>query len=240
MTLVKVLNSGSDGNGYLIATENETLLLECGVYPKEMLDATHYNVRHIVGALVSHEHGDHAQYVKKYANYGFPIIASEEVSDRLYEKYGVTACRWKRNAVHKIGGFDIVPFRVPHNETECDGFLIKHTEFGRLLFITDLEYCPYDFSKMHINHVLVECNYSAEKVDMDDPNTAHVFRGHMELQTTKKFIRTILHPNLHTVGLIHLSGKNADPCAIKMEMEQEFIEQSFWIAYAGTEIYLGG
>ena len=51
----------------------------------------------------------------------------------------------------KIGNFTIIPFLVPHNETECDGFIIEHPSIGKLLFITDAEMCPYDMSQMGIN-----------------------------------------------------------------------------------------
>lgn len=237
---VKVLKSGSSGNGYVIEQNNEYLLLECGVDTREFLKAINFETSKVAGCLVSHVHNDHAAYVKKYSKYGFPIFASREVSEDISGKSGFKIFGVRRNTSFSVGNFKAVAFSVPHNETECDGFLISHPGFGKLLFMTDLEYCPYNFAGQKINHLMIECNYAKENVDVNAENYNHVFLGHMEVQTCKQFIRSILHPGLSTVGLIHPSRDNINPYAVKLEMEQEFIEQSFWIADAGTEIYLGG
>lgn len=129
-----------------------------------------------------------------------------------------------------IGGFAIVPFSVPHNETACEGFLIQHKDFGKLLFITDAEMCPYDMSKVGINHLLIECNYSKEYVNLNDPNTTHIFRGHMELQTCRRFISTVYSENLRSIGLIHLSNKNADSEAFRDIIHDDFPGPMVWVA----------
>ena len=68
------------------------------------------------------------------------------------------------------------------------------TPDGRILFITDAEYCPYDFSKMHINYGLIECNYSEDYIRIEDssPKYNHVLTGHMELETCKRLIQKII------------------------------------------------
>lgn len=137
----------------------------------------------------------------------------------------------------KIGNFIIIPFSVPHNETECDGFIIEHPKVGKLLFITDAEMCPYDMSQMGINHLMVECNYSREYI-MLDVNSSHVMQGHMELQTTKRFIRSVYSENLQSIGLIHLSRKNADPDVFKGEIETAFPNTTVWVAEKGTSLIL--
>ncbi len=54
--LIDVLKTGSDGNGFVIKTASEYLLIECGVKASEMLKSVKYEVCKIVGCLVSHEH----------------------------------------------------------------------------------------------------------------------------------------------------------------------------------------
>ncbi len=49
--------SGSSGNGYALISDNEILLLECGVPVKEMLKSINYQTGQVVGCLLSHEHG---------------------------------------------------------------------------------------------------------------------------------------------------------------------------------------
>jgi phosphoribosyl 1,2-cyclic phosphodiesterase len=74
---VTVLGSGSSGNGYVINTNGEYLLLECGVHPKEMLKAINFETAKVSGCLCSHAHNDHARYIREYQKYGFPVIMTE-------------------------------------------------------------------------------------------------------------------------------------------------------------------
>lgn len=49
--------TGSSGNSYLITNGTETLVLDAGIPFKEVKIALGFNVRQIVGVLVTHEHG---------------------------------------------------------------------------------------------------------------------------------------------------------------------------------------
>lgn len=154
--------------------------------------------------------------------YGISVYASDEVSTAIEQIYGEKVVGIERMKTKQMGSFQVIPFHVPHNDTECDGFLIKQDEIGSLLFITDAEYCPYDFSKMGIAHALVECNYSEDYIShMEDAGKfEHVLRGHMEFQTCKRLIESINSPSLRSIGLLHLSGGNADAGRFREEIEQ--------------------
>ncbi|SQC85437.1 metallo-beta-lactamase domain protein [Clostridium perfringens] len=54
--MIKVLASGSKGNGYLVVAGEEKLILELGIPFKEMLKAIDFNLEGVVGALISHKH----------------------------------------------------------------------------------------------------------------------------------------------------------------------------------------
>ena len=49
-----ILASGSKANGYVIHAGNERLLIECGVKPKEVLNAINYDVMSVGAVLCSH------------------------------------------------------------------------------------------------------------------------------------------------------------------------------------------
>lgn len=55
--LLKCNGSGSKGNGYALITDEEILLIECGVSEKEMLKSIDYQAKNVLGCLLSHEHG---------------------------------------------------------------------------------------------------------------------------------------------------------------------------------------
>lgn len=235
---VTVVNSGSDGNCYVVDCDGDILLIECGVRAKEMLNAIDYQTSRVSACIVSHSHSDHIGFLKEYSKYGFPILCSEETYNTPAINFKGGLRPLKRLTHTNLGLWQITPFKVPHNETECDGFLIQHPGMGSMLFITDAELCPYNFQDLHITHVMVECNYSMRYVDLDAPNKEHIFRGHMELQTTKRFIRSLYHPGLESVGLIHISEVNADPEEFKTEIQEECPEALVWIAEKGKKIQL--
>lgn len=235
MFVIRVGGTGSSGNGYLVRTSNGSLLLEAGIPKNEMLYMVDWDVFDISGCLVTHKHSDHAGHLEEYLLYGFPMYASSMVDCDL--KGRLRPLKRLRKAF--MGNFTVVPFSVPHDGTECDGFLIEHEEIGRLLYMTDLEYCPYDFSQYGINHVMIEANYSTKYVDMAAPNASHVFRGHMEIETCKRFISSLDAEKLESVGLIHLSDNNADEDSFKAEVESVVSDKTLvWVAEKGKEVVI--
>ena len=237
---LKVINSGSKGTGYALITDEEILLIECGVSVKEMLKSIDYQTAKVVGCLCSHVHLDHCGYIRQYMNYGIKIFTSDEVHTDIETIQGERTVQINRMKPHRIGNFTAIPFQVPHNGTECDGFIIKHEEIGKMLFITDAEYCPYDFSKYGINHALIECNYSEEYMGIDIENRSHVLLGHMELQTCKRFVESINTFSLRSIGLLHLSVQNSDSGRFMSEIK-EILESDVdvWIAEKGYETEIG-
>ena len=133
----------------------------------------------------------------------------------------------------KVGNFTVTPFNVPHDpDIECYGYLIEHEEIGKLLFLTDLEYCKYNFSKQNVNHILCECNYDKDLVDENYENSLRnrVLKTHMELRTFLDFISTNDNPALRNVVLLHLSDKNGNPV--------EFLQKTKETVKYGTDCYI--
>lgn len=235
--LVKTTATGSKGNNYALVSEGEILLLECGVPAKEMLKTIDYQTSKVLGCLLSHEHGDHAKYIKQYMQYGVKVYGSDEVQSNIELIYGEKIEGIKRMNRKKLGSFSVIPFRVPHGETDCDGWLIDTAE-GRVLFITDAEYCPYDFSKMNINYGLIECNYSMDYITLEDDGVKNrrVLETHMELQTCKRLVQSINTDSLRSIGLVHLSAYNGNPQRFRDEIRSQVdADVDIWVAEKGLE-----
>lgn len=235
--LVKTINSGSSGNGYALISGEDILLLECGVPAKEMLKAIDYQTSNVSGCVLSHIHSDHSGYIKQYMQYGIKVYTSDEVETDIETVMGEKTIGLQRMKRQQIGAFSVIPFRVPHDETECDGWLID-TPDGRILFITDAEYCPYDFSKWNINYGLIECNYAEEYVSREEDGVKfnHVLTGHMSLDTAKRLIQSINSNSLRSIGLIHLSAVNGNPTMFTENIRQVVdCDVDVWAAEKGTE-----
>jgi len=221
--ILDVIATGSSGNSYLLRNGKECLIIEMGVPLKDVKIALDFNIRHIVGAVVSHKHKDHFGYHAEY------------------EKIGVKAFYpWMREEESvKYGGFKIQAFKNPHGDIVSYGFYIKHEDMGKMLFLTDLEYCPYDMSNLNVNHILVECNYQQDMIDMDAPNFKHKVQGHMSFDTCKEFVRHNISKHLQTVMLIHSNPYTLDEnMAVKQIKDMIDYDVNVLCAEAGLQITL--
>lgn len=183
---------------------------------------------------------DHAYYIKDFMRSGIPVYTAFETQTALEVITGERTTPISPLVARQIGSFTVTPFNVPHDtEIECYGYLIKHEEMGQLLFLTDLEYCKYNFSKINIEHIMVEANYDMELVDRDEPNYEHRLRGHMSLDTALKFIKTNDNPALRNVILIHLSDKCGDPAKFSQKAKETVkYGANVYVARKGLEVNL--
>lgn len=211
MAVLKVIGSGSSGNGYAIETDNEILLLEAGCRAKEVKEAINFQVSKIVGMFITHSHKDHCEYIRQYMDLGFPIYTNEETQGFILIKYGKNAVTGipEMKAIH-AGNFKVTGFYLPHNGTPCFGYYIEHPEIGRMVFLTDFEVCEWNFKTKKLNHILIEANYSNELIDYSFPNAKHILLGHCELETSLDFIESNITDSLKNVILLHLSDRNSD------------------------------
>lgn len=200
------IGSSSKGNAYALEAENEILLLEAGCPMKEVKKAINWQISKVIGCVVSHQHGDHIRKIRDYCNVGFPIYTNDETAEFVDTVYGEKIIGILEFQRTQLGGFTIQPFYLPHNDTPNFGYLIEHQEMGKLLFMTDMEYCKYDFSGLHVDHLLIEANYDMELVDRNIPNYKHKLLGHCSIQTACGIIRVNRSPALKNVILCHLGG----------------------------------
>lgn len=231
--VLSVINSGSEANGYIIQNDSEALILECGCKLSETKKALDWNVRKIVGCLISHEHSDHSGRLSEYMKAGIPVYSAFQTQTALETITGERTTAISPLKKIQIGNFTVTPFNVPHDtDIECYGYLIEHEEMGKLLFLTDLEYCKYNFSKQNVNHILCECNYDKDLVDENYKNSLRnrVLKTHMELRTFLNFISTNDNPALRNVVLLHLSEKNGNPV--------EFLQKTKETVKYGTDCYI--
>lgn len=213
------IGSSSKGNAYALESTNEILLMEAGCPIKDVKKAIGWQIGKVVGCVVSHQHGDHIGKIRDYCNIGFTIYTNDETAEFIETVYGEKVLSVPEFMGFCLGGFAIQPFYLPHNRVPNFGYLIEHDEMGTLLFMTDMEYCRYDFSGLGINHLLVEANYDMELVDRSIPNYAHKLMGHCSIQTACGIIRANRTPELRTVTLCHL-GAFSDEKDFKMKAEE--------------------
>ena len=223
-----VLSSGSAGNGYVLEGRYSALILECGVPPEALMRRTKCQPSKVAGVLISHEHGDHAAYAGRYAALGMRIYASKGTIAGLHGTFPTGSVR-AIQPMHpfRAGDFYVRPFDVRHDAAEPLGFIIEHEECGRVLFITDTNFCPYSFREFALDHIMVEANYDEAVLDANVANglieaqqAVRTKRSHLSLRDARELVDANQTNALKTVTLIHLSSNNADRRLFVKRMEE--------------------
>lgn len=208
--------SGSSGNcSALVNDKGKILIVDAGIEYMKVLKGLDYRISDVVGVLVTHEHTDHAKYVQKWLDNGVKVYMPKCMTD-MYDrgKYFVKAVT--ENKPFELGDFRVIGFSVPHDETYCLGYLIFADEH-RILWLTDLEYCPFVFKGQKLDTIVCEANYDMQYVDKSVPNWKHILKGHMSIGQTVELIQANQTDSLRTVLLAHLSPNNSN--------KVEFIDQ---------------
>lgn len=232
-----VLGSSSSGNGYIIQSDDEAIVLEAGIQITKVKQALSFNTTKVKGCLVTHSHGDHAKYVAIYEN-TFPVYANSHVIETKKLKQTTEAIAGKG---FKVGNFKVLPFTSYH-DVPCLGYYIHHPDMGYLLFLTD-SFMTENVFKV-INHMMIECNYSdaalQRAIDSGETHIAmrrRLMTSHMELGTAVKFIGSHDLSNVYNIILLHLSRYNSDKEEYQLAMESG-IGKSVIFAETGMKVKL--
>lgn len=238
--VLKVLGSTSKGNCYLLEASNEVLIIEAGVSSTDIKKSLHFQIHNVVGAVVSHLHGDHSKFIKELTGLGINVLALPSV----FESHKLNNCFCKEIAPmkgYKVGGFTIYTLPVAH-DVPCVGFIIDHKEMGKLLFVTDTMMVEYTIPGL--NHIMIEANYS-DKILQDNIMSGVVqasmrqrlLQSHMELNTTKDLLLSNDLSEVREIVLLHLSDNNSNADMFR-ETICKATGKPVYIANKGLELQL--
>lgn len=230
---LKCIATGSTGNCYTLTSDSgETLILDCGIPIKEIKKGLDWNIRNVVGCIVSHAHSDHSKSVKDFEAMGIPVFTPY-----------ISLKPMRMGKEFKIQAFDLttVDGRWTHtnadgSECPCYGFLITHPDMGRMIYATDTELIKWRFKD--VNHILLGVNYDPELLSGDDAKKNHVVRGHMSIDTACEFVKANASAQLQNVIMCHLSSENADKDSFIEKMKRTVPMVNVCVAEPGMELEL--
>ena len=232
---LKCIATGSSGNCYTLTSESGgTLILDCGIPIKEIKKGLNWNIRNVVGCIVSHAHSDHSKSVEDLEAMGIPIFAPYLGDSRKSMNMGEFT----------VKPFDLTTIDGSWTHTDANGepcpiygFLITHKEMGRMLYITDCELVKWRFKG--INHILLGVNYDKDLIDNEDSaKVNHVYRGHMSIDTACEFVKANNSKDLQNVIMCHLSKDNAEPDSFIEKMQKVAPQANVYVARKGLEVEL--
>lgn len=239
---LKVIGSGSKGNCYLLHNDEEALVIECGCQFSKVREEIRGMGIKIVGTLVSHEHADHAKYVKQWLDHGLDVYASKGTIAAIGDVSRIKQMSELDCITHpwlRIGCFQVIPFLTVHDAAEPYGFVICHEESGPILFATDTSYIPHSFS--YINQVMIECNYDddllAAREDIPESLKQRIRDNHMSVDQCIEELQMAFMKDVRNIVLLHLSEGDGDPLTFREKIENA-TGKNVIIASSGIEVEL--
>lgn len=222
---LKVISTGSIGNAYILENENEALLIECGVHYMEIKKALDFDFSKVVGCLVTHEHQDHCKSINEIMQLGIDTYSGGKTFEAINPKIIHRAKIIKSKQIFKIGSFKIMAFDVKHDAAEPLGFLIEHQECGKVLFLTDTNYCEYTFKGL--NNIIIEANFSKEIIDRKFGSDSgkeflrnRILKSHFSLENCKDMLAANDLSKVNNIVLIHLSDSNSNAKQFQSEVAE--------------------
>ena len=209
MTEIRIVNSGSSSNGYIVKSGNQILVLELGCKMSDYIGFLEDEFCDVAGCLCSHMHGDHLNpsTAKEFVRRGIPCFTHEEViKEADLNGFSPLLSHFQ----NKVGGFIIQTFEAPHNVKNY-GFLIQTPTNERILFLTDTTGTNLRFRD--IDCIMVEANHDddtlLDNLANHDVSMSHP-EFHMGLDECKKFCKANISSSTKQVILIHLSSMNVN------------------------------
>ncbi|MEW5250965.1 MBL fold metallo-hydrolase [Microbulbifer sp. 2201CG32-9] len=212
------LGSGSKGNGTLVASGGDCLLVDCGFTIKETerrMARLGVSPADLSAILVTHEHSDHLSGVAPLARkYGLPI----------YLTPGTLRARdlGKLPRAHLIEGYQpfavadiqVTPVAVPHDAREAAQFVFR-SRASSLGLLTDLgTVTPHIESHFgDCDALVLEANHDPQML-AQGPYPAPLKRrvggayGHLSNQQAAGFLRRVGAEQLQHLVVAHISEKN--------------------------------
>ena len=216
--------SGSKGNCLLYENNDVKLLVDAGISKKRIEEGmSEYgsSLEEVNGILITHEHSDHIQglgvFSRKYEVpiYGTPgtlnaVKKSKSLGKILPELFREI----HTDEPFTLGDVQVEPFAISHDAAEPCGYRMR-ADGKSVAVATDLGiYDDYIIEHLKdVNAILLEANHDIHMLEVGPypyPLKQRVMgnKGHLSNELSGRLLCDILHDNLKSVMLGHLSKEN--------------------------------
>ena len=224
------LGSGSRGNATVVSSGDCNVLVDCGFSLKQTekrLGIAGIKPSNIDSIVVTHHHKDHS---------GSALRASKKWGSDLHCNLG-TASKMEWDLVEEcitFGNLERVEFSsdlsmlaipVPHDDADNVALIASDGNGDRAAIVTDLGEAPQDLIK-HLsgcNHISIEANYDHQRL-VGGPYPESLKRrisgrgGHLSNRQAGEVLLEVMHEDLESIVLCHLSERNNAPHLAESEV----------------------
>lgn len=216
--------SGSSGNCIFVGSDHASVLVDVGISGKKItegLKSIDRKPEEIDGILITHEHSDHIKGLGVIARkYGIPIYATPGTLEAIRSCGSLGAIdSGLFHAIHADEGFaiqdlEISPFRISHDAAQPVAYRIASCEKS-VAVATDMG-CYNDYIVEHLqglDAILLESNHDINMLQVGSypyPLKQRILgrMGHLSNENAGRLLCEILHDNLKSIMLGHLSKEN--------------------------------
>jgi len=242
------LASSSQGNSYVIKSEDIILLLDAGITGVRIEKALRFlkvRERYVKGLLITHEHIDHvkgaspvltyAPWCNIYCSKGTAANIKSKVSTMTDER----TCIVNTKKSFMIGDIEVKAFSVSHDAKEPLAFSFKKngkkisvvTDTGKVTDEIQNAIADSDILVIESNHeenILLYGKYPyhvKRRILSDEGHLSNVAAG----KCICNFLKTLKTPKVPYVFLAHLSQENNTPQQAILTIRNILEEEDFYI-----------
>jgi len=165
------LASGSNGNCYYIANEEEAVLIDAGISCKEIEKRMHalaLSILKVKAIFISHEHIDHIKGVEVFARkHQLPVyITSKTLSNSHLRLDAHLTTPFVAYQSVKIGGLEITAFPKYHDAIDPHSFIVSCNDINVGVFTDIGECCDHVTTHFSMCHAaFIEANYDEQMLE---------------------------------------------------------------------------
>jgi phosphoribosyl 1,2-cyclic phosphodiesterase len=204
--IIKTIASSSKGTCYIISMGDYLFMIECGISLKRLRYNMEFDLSGIFCCMVSHEHADHAKYLKEVFNKTtIPVMCSGPTAEKYDVDYYIKLGH--RLQLASPVGFKITSLELEH-DCECYAFLIEHGK-EKLFYASDTGRINYQVKGL--THLMIEANHTFEALIQSSKNpelAARIAKTHLSIEDVVSFVKR--HKTLQEIHLLHLSSAHSD------------------------------
>lgn len=236
---VIVLQSGSNGNCFFVASGGTQLVIDAGISGSQAERRLHdhgYEIRESAALLITHDHRDHAQNLGIYhRKFRLPVHITEPTLRQVRRwcnlgNLGEGVRHFRPGDSIGFGPLTVTSIPTPHDGVDGVAFVISDGQH-RVGILTDL---GHEFDGLRdvlrsLDAVVIESNYDEQMLEQGpySPGLKQRIRGpggHLSNRETAELLRSA-GENLRWACLCHLSAENNHP-HLALETSRELVRES--------------
>ena len=231
---IQSLGSGSNGNCFLIHTNEGAVLIDVGISfrsLKSKLSRINVSLSDIKSVFISHAHIDHYQGLPVLLKHlPVPVIAAEQTIMHLldfksfspvYDTLAEYSTPLVPNTIGKIGPFNYTTIKTSHDISGATAYMLQYApEKINISVVTDTgildEKAVNQLSKS--DAILIESNYDKQSLKNSQRPAwlkQRIMKYHLSNDATAEILQNIQSTKLKAVMLGHLSGECNSPDQVR-------------------------